>query len=49
MIFQIDITVTVWLFKAEGESNTYVLLFPLYLLLAVHAWYLARNMPEEPA
>jgi hypothetical protein len=49
MIFQIDITVTVWLFRAEGESNTYVLLFPLYLLLAVHAWYLARNMPEEPA
>jgi HEAT repeat protein len=49
MIFQIDITVTVWLFKAEGESNTYILLFPLYLLLAVHAWYLAKNMPEEPA
>ncbi len=49
MIFQIDITVTVWLFKAEGEFNTYTLLFPLYLLLAVHAWYLAKNMPEEPA
>jgi hypothetical protein len=49
MIFQIDITVTVWLFKVQGESNTYGLLFPLYLLLAVHAWYLAKNMPEEPA
>jgi hypothetical protein len=49
MIFQIDITVTVWLFKAQGETNTYGVLFPLYLLLAVHAWYLARNMPEEPA
>jgi HEAT repeat protein len=49
MIFQIDITVTVWLFKAEGESNTYILLFPLYLLLAVHAWYLAKSMPEDPA
>jgi len=49
MIFQIDITVTVWLFRAEGESNTYILLFPLYLLLAMHAWYLAKNMPEEPA
>ena len=49
MIFQIDITVTVWLFRAEGEFNTYTLLFPLYLLLAVHAWYLAKNMPEEPA
>lgn len=49
MIFQIDITATVWLFKSEGESNTYVVLLPLYLLLAVHAWYLAKNMPEEPA
>lgn len=49
MIFQIDITITVWLFKAQGETNTYSVLFPLYLLLAVHAWYLAKNMPEEPA
>lgn len=49
MIFQVDITVTVWLFKVQGESNTYSLLFPLYLLLAVHAWYLAKHMPEEPA
>lgn len=49
MIFQIDITVTVWLFKVQGETNTYSVLFPLYLLLAVHAWYLAKNMPEEPA
>jgi hypothetical protein len=49
MIFQIDITVTVWLFKVQGETNTYGVLFPLYLLLAVHAWYLAKNIPEEPA
>jgi hypothetical protein len=49
MIFQIDITATVWLFRVQGESNTYGLLFPLYLLLAIHAWYLAKNMPEEPA
>jgi HEAT repeat protein len=49
MIFQIDITVTVWTFKEMGESNTYGLLFPVYFLLAIHAWYLAKNMPEEPA
>jgi hypothetical protein len=49
MIFQIDITITVWLFQVQGESNTYGVLFPLYLLLAVHAWYLAKSMPEEPA
>jgi hypothetical protein len=46
MIFQIDITITVWLFKYEGEGSTYGLLFPVYIILALHAWYLARKMPE---
>ena len=49
MIFQIDITVTVWLFKMEGESGSYLILFPVYFILAIHAWYIAENMPEEPA
>jgi len=48
MIFQIDITVTVWLFKIRGEADTYSLLFPLYILLALHAWYITRQMPEDP-
>jgi hypothetical protein len=47
MIFQIDITVTVWLFKTTGEANTYSMLFPFYLLLAAHAWYITKTMPEE--
>jgi HEAT repeats len=47
MIFQIDITVTVWLFKTTGESDTYSILLPFYLLLAVHAWYITKMMPEE--
>jgi len=46
MIFQIDITATVWLFKYQGEGSSYTVLFPVYLLLALHAWYLARKMPE---
>lgn len=46
MIFQIDITLTVWLYKLGGEANTYSILFPLYLLLGVHAWYMAKKMPE---
>jgi hypothetical protein len=46
MIFQIDITLTVWLFKFGGEINTYSILFPLYLLLGLHAWYMAKLMPE---
>jgi hypothetical protein len=48
MIFQIDITLTVWLFKYSGEANTYSVLFPFYLLLAVHAWYITKMMPEDP-
>ena len=46
MIFQIDITATVWLFRFEGEGNTYTLLFPVYFLLALHAWYITKKMPE---
>jgi hypothetical protein len=47
MIFQIDITLTVWLFKTYGETDTYSILLPFYVLLAVHAWYLTKMMPEE--
>jgi hypothetical protein len=47
MIFQVDITATVWLFRYEGERSTYGLLFPLYLVLALHAWYIAQKMPEH--
>lgn len=46
MIFQIDITATVWLFRYEGEGGTYGLLLPIYLILALHAWYIAQKMPE---
>lgn len=46
MIFQIDITATVWLFKYEGETSSYGMLFPIYLLLAIHAWYITRKMPD---
>ncbi|WAC05712.1 MAG: HEAT repeat domain-containing protein [Methanoregula sp.] len=48
MIFQIDITATVWLFKFGGETNTYSILFPLYLLLGIHAYYITVKMPEPP-
>lgn len=46
MIFQIDITATVLLFRYQGEGSSYGLLFPLYFVLALHAWYLAQKMPE---
>ncbi|MGA7797082.1 MAG: HEAT repeat domain-containing protein [Methanoregula sp.] len=46
MIFQIDITATVYLYKYEGQGSTYAMLVPLYLLLAIHAWYIAKKMPD---
>ncbi len=48
MIFQVDITATVWLFSHYGEVNTYQILFPLYVTLGLHAWYITKKMPEEP-
>jgi HEAT repeat protein len=48
MIFQIDITVTVWLFKIGGEFLTYAVLLSVYIVLAVHAWYITKTMPEDP-
>ena len=48
MIFQIDITATVWLFKYGGETNTYSILFPIYLMLALHAYYITIKTPEPP-
>jgi HEAT repeat protein len=48
LIFQVDITATVWLFKYQGEENSYLLLFPIYLILAIHAYYLSIKMPKDP-
>lgn len=48
MIFQVDITATVWLFSHYGEVNTYQILFPLYVTLGLHAWYITKKMPGEP-
>jgi hypothetical protein len=46
LVFQVDITVTLWLFATMGDQPTYGLLLPLYVILAAHAWYLAGRMPE---
>ena len=48
MIFQIDITLTVWLFKIGGEFMTYEVLLSVYFVLALHAWYITKLMPEDP-
>jgi hypothetical protein len=46
LVFQADVTATLWLFATVGDQFTYPLLVPLYVIIAVHAWYLARKMPE---
>ena len=46
LVFQVDITATLWLFATMGDQPTYGLLLPLYVILAAHAWYLAGRMPE---
>ena len=46
LIFQLDVTVTLWLLRFGGESLSGTLLFPLYLLIAIHAAYIAIKMPD---
>jgi hypothetical protein len=48
MIFEIDIFGTVWALKYGGETFTYETLFPIYLLLAIHAYYITVKMPRDP-
>jgi hypothetical protein len=48
MIYEVDIAATIWIFKYWGETNTYETLFPIYLLLAVHAYYITKQMAEPP-
>jgi hypothetical protein len=48
MIFEIDIFGTIWVFQYLGEQFTYEALFPIYFLLAVHAYYITVKAPDEP-
>jgi hypothetical protein len=46
LIFQIDIYLTLWIYNFYGEFAALDILLPLYLLFGIHAWYIARNMPD---
>jgi hypothetical protein len=46
VVFQVDITATLWLFASLGDQFTYGLLLPIYIIISVHAWYLSRQLPE---
>jgi hypothetical protein len=47
VVFQVDITATLWLFASLGDQFTYGLLLPIYIIISVHAWYLSRQLPER--
>ena len=46
LVWQVDITATVWLFTITGEQPAYAALFPIYLFLAAHGYYMATRMPD---
>ena len=46
LVFQIDVTLTVWLYAYQGGSLSSLFLLPVYAILAFHAWYIAVNMPD---
>jgi len=46
IIFQIDVYATTLMFTSNGEFTTYGLNYPVYFILAAHAWYMASKMPD---
>ena len=46
LIFQVDVYATLWTFTTTGELTSLEILFPIYLLLALHAWCMAKKMPD---
>jgi hypothetical protein len=46
LVFQLDVTITLYMLSFGGEELTYTLMLPLYGVFALHAWYIARKMPE---
>lgn len=46
IIFQIDVYTTLFLADTQGQVLTFQYLLPVYVLIALHAWYIARQMPD---
>jgi HEAT repeat protein len=46
LLFQVDVYVTLLLLASKGEMPTYWVTLPIYSLLAIHAWYIAKHMPD---
>ncbi|NTV00420.1 MAG: HEAT repeat domain-containing protein [Methanoregulaceae archaeon] len=47
IVFQIDILLTAMIYESFKDFGAALdLLLPLYLLFGIHAWYIARSMPD---
>jgi hypothetical protein len=47
MIYEIDIFITIWLWQYMEEFS-FELLLPIYMILAIHAYYITIKMPDDP-
>ena len=48
VLFQADVYVTlgIWNFLKDDWIVAYNFLIPIWLILALHAWYMAKKMPD---
>ncbi|MCX6694576.1 MAG: HEAT repeat domain-containing protein [Methanomicrobiales archaeon] len=46
LLFQMDVYLTLWTFSMMDENTSYALFLPIYLIFAVHGYYLAQKMPD---
>jgi len=46
VVFQIDVYITTLNFVSNGELYSHIYSYPVYLVLAAHAWYMASKMPD---
>jgi hypothetical protein len=46
LLFQVDLTLTLWMYSYQGQQLSFGVLLPVYFVLAFHAWYIGKNLPD---
>jgi HEAT repeat protein len=46
IVFYLDVTLTLWLLRFGQEDLSTIILLPIYAILAIHGWYMAKKMPD---
>jgi HEAT repeat protein len=46
IVFQFDVALTLWLLRFGKEELSTIILLPLYVIIAIHAAYIAIKMPD---